>query len=143
VYAQLVALGLHPGLQVRLTEVSPRRVCLLAQGAEHVLAPLVAANVSVTPLAPVARAEAPAGEPLSALRPGDEARVLAISWRCRGPERRRLMDLGVLPGTRIRAEMKSPTGDPTAYRVRDALIALRAEQAELIRVERLPQRAAA
>ncbi|MFB3816290.1 MAG: FeoA domain-containing protein [Candidatus Methylomirabilales bacterium] len=143
VYAQLVALGLHPGLQVRLIEVSPRRVCLLAQGAEHVLAPLVAANVSVVPLAAPAGAEAPAGEPLNTLQPGEEARVLSISWRCRGPERRRLMDLGVLPGTRIRAEMRSPTGDPTAYRVRDALIALRAEQAELIRVERRPRQAAA
>jgi DtxR family Mn-dependent transcriptional regulator len=143
VYAQLVALGLHPGLLVRLTEVSPQRVCLLAQGAEHVLAPLIAASVTVVPIAAPARADAPGGEPLSALQPGEEARVVSISWRCRGPERRRLMDLGVLPGTRIRAEMRSPTGDPTAYRVRDALIALRAEQAELIRVERLPQQAAA
>jgi Fe2+ transport system protein FeoA len=39
--------------------------------------------------------------------------------------------------------MRSPNGDPTAYRVRDALIALRAEQAEAIRVQRLPERAAA
>jgi Fe2+ transport system protein FeoA len=53
------------------------------------------------------------------------------------------LDLGVLPGTVIRAEMRSPNGDPTAYRVRDALIALRAEQAELIRIERLPAPAAA
>ena len=53
------------------------------------------------------------------------------------------MDLGVLPGTVIRAEMISPTGDPTAYRVRGALIALRAAQAQLIRVERLPNAAAA
>jgi Fe2+ transport system protein FeoA len=30
--------------------------------------------------------------------------------------------------------MRSPGGDPTAYRVRDALIALREEQARLIRV---------
>ena len=49
------------------------------------------------------------------------------------------MDLGVLPGTVIVAEMRSPNGDPTAYRIRDALIALRAEQAEMIRVERLPE----
>jgi len=143
VYAQLVAVGLHPGMAIRLVEASPQRVRLLAGGSEHVLAALVAASVSVEPGPDERRAEASVGEPLSALRPGEDGRVLAISRRCRGAERRRLLDLGVLPGTIIRAEMRSPNGDPTAYRVRDALIALRAEQAELIRIKRLPEPAAA
>jgi DtxR family Mn-dependent transcriptional regulator len=143
VYAQLVAAGLHPGMPVRLVEVSPGRVRVAAGGTEHALDPLVAASVSVIPLAPGKPADEPVGEPLSALRLGEEGRVLSITRRCRGPERRRLLDLGVLPGTVVRAEMRSPNGDPTAYRVRDALIALRAEQAEAIRVERLPQNAAA
>lgn len=143
VYAELVALGLHPGLPVRLVEVSPQRVRLAAAGAEHVLDPLVASSISVIPLAQGKRAEVPASEPLSALRPGEAGRVLFISRRCRGPERRRFMDLGVLPGTVIRAEMRSPNGDPMAYRVRDALIALRAEQAEVIRVQRLVESSAA
>jgi DtxR family Mn-dependent transcriptional regulator len=143
VYAQLVAVGLHPGMVVRLLEASPQRIRLMAGGSEHILAPLVAASVSVEPLAVEWKEEGSLGEPLSALRPGEDGRVLAISRRCRGAERRRLLDLGVLPGTVIRAEMRSPNGDPTAYRVRDALIALRAEQAELIRIERLPAPAAA
>jgi len=142
VYAQLVAAGLHPGMVVRLLEASPQRVRLAAAGMEHVLAPLVAASVSVEPLADERTAAEPIGEPLNALRPGDDGRVLGISRRCRGAERRRLLDLGVLPGTVIRAEMRSPNGDPTAYRVRDALIALRAEQADFIRIERPSKRAA-
>ena len=60
-----------------------------------------------------------------------------LSPQCRGPERRRLMDLGILPGTVIQAELVSPSGDPTAYRIRDALIALRKEQADWVRVELL------
>jgi Fe2+ transport system protein FeoA len=68
---------------------------------------------------------------------------VTISRRCRGAERRRLLDLGVLPGTVIQAEIRSPNGDPTAYLVRDALIALRAEQAEFIRIERMPTPVAA
>jgi DtxR family Mn-dependent transcriptional regulator len=143
VYAQLVAEGLHPGMQVRVTEISPQRVCLWADGDEHVLAPVVAANLSVVPLPRVARVEESLGEPLSSLKPGEEGKVLLLSRRCRGQERRRLLDLGVLPGTIIRAEMRSPNGDPTAYRIRDALIALRAEQAEVIRVQRLPKATAA
>ncbi|MBP1775911.1 MAG: DtxR family transcriptional regulator, partial [candidate division NC10 bacterium] len=118
VYAQLVAVDLHPGMPVRLVEVSPERVRLVAGGTEHVLAPLVAASVSVEPLAEERAAETPVGEPLSALQAGDSGRVVAISRRCRGAERRRLLDLGVLPGTVIRAELRSPNGDPTAYRIR-------------------------
>jgi ferrous iron transport protein A len=51
-------------------------------------------------------------------------------------ERHRLMDLGVLPGTRVRAEFVSPTGEPVAYMIRGALIALRGEQADKIFIRR-------
>jgi Fe2+ transport system protein FeoA len=51
-----------------------------------------------------------------------------------GAERDRLMDLGILPGTRIGVEMVGPLGDPVAYRIRGALIALRSEQSRLIHV---------
>ena len=52
-----------------------------------------------------------------------------------GAERRRMLDLGILPGTEIEVVMKSPMGDPTAYRIRDAVIALRKEQAALIKIK--------
>jgi DtxR family Mn-dependent transcriptional regulator len=130
VYAQLVAEGLRPGMELRVTDISPQRVRFWAHDGEHVLAPIVAANISV-----VARPTAPngeRGERLSSLRIGERGAVLGISRACRSPERRRLMDLGILPGTVIAAELTSPSGDPTAYRVRDTLIALRRNQADLI-----------
>ena len=150
VYAQLVAEGLYPGMTVRLIEASSRRIRFWANGDEHVLAPLLASNISVVPLpeaAPDVGPQVPAGtaeaeERLSALKPGQRGQVTGISPRCRGPERRRLMDLGILPGTVVAAEMASPGGDPTAYRIRDALIALREEQAQLINIARLPEAAA-
>jgi len=61
---------------------------------------------------------------------------------CRKHERRRLMDLGILPGTLIEAVLRSPGGDPTAYRVRGALIALREEQSRWIYISRNVQEAA-
>lgn len=76
--------------------------------------------------------EAP--ETLAALEPGEQATVVGLSPNCRGLERRRLMDLGLLPGTVVAAEMRSPVGDPTAFRIRGALIALRGEQAANIRI---------
>ncbi len=50
-------------------------------------------------------------------------------------ERRRLLDLGILPGTLIENVMSSPLGDPIAYRVRNSVVALRREQARLIEIE--------
>ena len=44
------------------------------------------------------------------------------------------MDLGLLPGTMVTAELDSPSGNCRAYRVRDALIALRLEQGDMIQV---------
>ena len=46
------------------------------------------------------------------------------------------MDLGVVPGTVIEAEMRSPSGDPIAYRIRGAIVALRREQAAQIYISR-------
>jgi Fe2+ transport system protein FeoA len=55
--------------------------------------------------------------------------------RNQSAERRRLLDLGILPGTLIENVMASPLGDPVAYRVRNSVVALRREQAELIEIE--------
>ena len=41
------------------------------------------------------------------------------------PHRQRLMELGFLPGTRVTALHQSPWGDPVAYGVAGAVIALR------------------
>lgn len=75
---------------------------------------------------------AEAATPLSALRPGAQARVLRLAPECTGVERRRLLDLGFVPGTLVEVEMVSPSGDPTAYRLRGTQIALRREQSRLI-----------
>jgi Fe2+ transport system protein FeoA len=44
------------------------------------------------------------------------------------------LDLGFVPGTAVEIEMVSPGGDPTAYRVRGTVVALRREQANLVRI---------
>jgi DtxR family Mn-dependent transcriptional regulator len=69
---------------------------------------------------------------LSDLPIGGEAVVHALAPSCTGPERRRLLDLGVVPGTRIRCEFASPFGTPRSYEIRGALIALRDHQADRI-----------
>jgi len=132
IYAQLVAEGLHIGQEIRLLETSPQRIRFWAGADEHVLAPMLAANIAVIPIQEEAEKEITLGQPLTCLEIGEEREVISLSPRIRGAERRRLMDLGILPGTTIGAEMESAGGDPIAYRVRGALIALRKNQAKLI-----------
>jgi DtxR family Mn-dependent transcriptional regulator len=136
VFAQLVAEGLHPGMRVRILESTPRLIRFEANAEEHVLAPVLATNLSVVPLPGEAAMLGP-HERLSGLNPGESGRVVDISPLLRGSERRRMLDLGLIPGTVVRAEIRSPGGDPTGYRIRGAVIALRREQAEQIRVERV------
>ncbi|MEZ4708740.1 MAG: metal-dependent transcriptional regulator [Caldilineaceae bacterium] len=133
IYAQLLAEGLHLGMQVIVTERTAQRIRFWGDGDEHVLAPLLANNVSITP---IRRDEMESGpfQSLDSLIAGESAQVTRISPRLQGAERRRLLDLGLLPGTVITAEMVSPSGDPTAYRVRGALIGLRKEQAAMIQI---------
>jgi ferrous iron transport protein A len=68
-----------------------------------------------------------------------DGRAVVTSLDCSGAERRRLMDLGVLPGIVVRAERISPLGDPRAYLVRGSMIVLRRSQARGIHVEPFAQ----
>ena len=69
---------------------------------------------------------------LDQLTIGDRATVLALSFA--GVKRRRMLDLGFVPGSAVRALQESPWGDPVAYAVRGAVIALRREDAKRITV---------
>jgi DtxR family Mn-dependent transcriptional regulator len=139
VYAQLVAEGLRPGMLVSVLEKRAEKISFWADGDEHVLAPILASNLTVAPVPEIETPEPVAFERLADLRQGEKGRVLHLSRACRGAERRRLLDLGLTPGTVVEAELIGPAGGPTAYRIRGALIGLRNEQAERIYMERLPQ----
>ncbi len=130
-YAQLLAEGLRLGQTVRVLESTPERL-LLSDGEREIrLAPAVAANVFVAPL-PAPPGPPPDALPLSQLPDGQEAEVVAIDPAVQGFTRRRLLDLGLTPGARVRPELRPFFNDPRAYRVRGTLIALRNDQAERI-----------
>jgi len=73
--------------------------------------------------------------PLNLLPLGSAARVKELTMA--GNIRRRILDLGLIKGTKVQAINKSPSGDPVAYSFRGAVIALRSEEASGIIVERL------
>lgn len=71
--------------------------------------------------------------PLHLLPMGRTARVKELT--ADGKVRRRMLDLGLISGTKVEALRKSPSGDPTAYEIRGTVIALRSEEASQIMVE--------
>ncbi|NLH96018.1 MAG: ferrous iron transport protein A [Clostridiaceae bacterium] len=71
--------------------------------------------------------------PLHLVPCGKKARVRKLISK--GNERRRMLDLGLIAGTCVESLLRSPSGDPTAYEIRGAVIALRSEEASKILVE--------
>jgi ferrous iron transport protein A len=69
---------------------------------------------------------------LDNLRPGSSGVV--VSLQAYGPSRRRLLDLGLVPGSKVVAVRRSPSGDPTAFYIRGATIALRREEGRQVLV---------
>ena len=60
---------------------------------------------------------------LSDIKPGERARVRTLLIT--GAMRRRLLDLGLTFDTPVESLGVSPLGDPPAYRIRGAVIAIR------------------
>ena len=132
-YAPVVALNLRPEMTVQIREANAERVRFRAEGVEHELAPIVAHQVEVLPLSESEAERIP--ETLADYEPGRRAKITGLARHSRGPERRRLLDLGFVAGTIVEVERVSPSGEPTAYRVRGTVIALHREQARLVLVE--------
>lgn len=71
--------------------------------------------------------------PLHLIPCGKSAKVKELT--AGGNLRRRILDLGLVVDTDIESLRRSPSGDPTAYEFRGAVIALRSEEASQILVE--------
>lgn len=54
--------------------------------------------------------------------------------RCEGSMHRRLLDIGLIEGTRVTCVGRSPGGDPAAYCIRGAVIAIRDTDAKRIHI---------
>lgn len=76
---------------------------------------------------------------MSEMKKGEEGRI--VDLKNKGDIRRRLMDIGFTVGTPVRCVGKSPLGDPTAFLIKGAIIALRAEDSAEITIESDTERA--
>jgi len=67
---------------------------------------------------------------LTYLQQGESAKVLHIHNRIS----ERLRDIGLIEGTAVKCMQKAPSGDPVAYLIRGAVIALRSEDSSCVEV---------
>lgn len=74
---------------------------------------------------------------LNNLKPGERGRITRLDSGI-GPIRRRLMDMGVLPGELIKVEKVAPMGDPIEVTVKGYNLSLRKSEAKGIEIEVAP-----
>ncbi|MGC9347719.1 MAG: DtxR family transcriptional regulator [Anaerolineae bacterium] len=126
--AQLVALGLKPGVEIEVRERGSQLLQVRLEGNTVPLANAAARRVRVVP--------APAlPVPLAELPVGARARVVEIGGS--GKHQRRMLDMGFVPGANVAVIRKAPLGDPVEYRIKETAVALRKEDAGTIAVEEL------
>ncbi len=73
--------------------------------------------------------------PLSHLRPGERGRIIRVRGDARF--RRRIMEMGMVPGEVVEVVRLAPLGDPVQFRVKGYRLALRTREAAHILVEPL------
>jgi len=67
------------------------------------------------------------------LKESETGTVAALT--CKGAAARRFLDLGLTRGARVTAFYKSPSGNPAAFLIRGAVIALRLSDCKTVVIE--------
>jgi len=151
VLVALDAQGVRPGAKVHLLVASEESVLLQVDGALVSLARSLADAILVEPTVkgasaectlqaisqPEPAAEAPASVPrqvtLDTLKVGQRGIVVHIEGQ--GPARRRMLDMGLVPGTEVKVVRVAPFGDPIEFQVKGYSLSLRKTEARNVIVE--------
>lgn len=137
-FREMVRVGLHAGMVLGGIERGVGGVVRVSAEGRVIQVPVAwLGMIHVAPVPPEETAD-PGLRRLTDVACGGEAEVHGLSAACAGAERRRLLDLGLVPGTRVRCEFASPFGSPRSYLVRGAMVALRREQADKVLVREAP-----
>ena len=72
-------------------------------------------------------------KPLAELKPKEKGKIVKVKGI--GAVRRRILDMGVVPGTELEMERMAPLGDPVEIRIKGYHLSLRNFEAENIMVE--------
>lgn len=70
---------------------------------------------------------------LKDLVPGQKARIKKVNGT--GAIRRRLVEMGIIPGCEVEMERYAPLGDPIEIKLKGAHLSLRKTEAEMVEIE--------
>ena len=70
---------------------------------------------------------------LNRLGPGETGIVVKVMGS--GAVKRRIVDMGIIPGTRIKVQKLAPLGDPMEIKVKNFNLSLRKSEAAIIEVQ--------
>ena len=71
---------------------------------------------------------------LKDIRPGEVCRVIRANFK--GELHKRMMEMGITPGTVIEVERFAPLGDPMEFKIKGYHLSLRKDEAACVEVER-------
>ncbi|MFA9391720.1 MAG: iron dependent repressor, metal binding and dimerization domain protein [Prolixibacteraceae bacterium] len=131
IYKQIMAEDIHIGSQIRIVEKTTSRIVFHSEGEAFVLAPVVAGNITISVMEKDVVYDDDVTR-LSSLLVNETAKVVAISKEIRGENRRRLLDLGFVKGSKVQIDLINPLGEPKAFLIKGTSIALRDDQASKI-----------
>jgi DtxR family Mn-dependent transcriptional regulator len=133
IYQQILKLGLFPKMMIEVDDISSSEILALTQDGVKRIPKNVAINLTVQEI----EDELPKDVlKLTDIPIGEKCRVVKLSEKLIGPSRRRLLDLGVIPSTVITVRFQNISGNPRAYEIKNTLIALRDDIADLIYVRK-------
>jgi DtxR family Mn-dependent transcriptional regulator len=130
---EAVAAGLMPGTVFRVMDRDASTITCETSAGRCTVSPAIAASIDVRAAVDGERLSKPPAT-LADLPLGDKAEVVALSDRCTGLGRRRLLDLGFTAGATVRAVLANLEDAAHAYEIRGSVIALRKEQANQVLV---------
>lgn len=136
VFSKITKIGLFPGMYLKLIDKNKKTIKIFSEGEEIEIDLRLAVNIQVIPLKEDEEI-IEVKDTLSNLSIGEEATIISLSKSLMGQQRRRLLDLGIVPGTKVKARLKGFSGDPTAYDVRGTTIALRKNQTDKIFIRKI------
>lgn len=134
IYDSIVSKGIYKGIQIKYLGIYNNEVVFYANEKLLTINFQEAQNITVG-IPKLEKIHLGEFKKLSSLAIGQRGKIIGIAKSLRGQQRRRLMDLGIVPGTEIEAELESIGGDPIAYKIRETTIALRKIQTDKIYIE--------
>lgn len=136
-YSKILSLNLHLGDRVKIIKKEKNDIILESEGKRIVLPDELAENISIS--IQDFQKEVQNFRRLSELKANEEAYIAGISKVIRGQQRRRLLDFGFVPGSKISVRLVSIGNDPIAYEIRNTTVALRRQQAEQVFIKYSPE----